>query len=152
MVMRYAEKIVDRPMKVHDGNKFMNEFRCFRTDDVTSDNFTRLRMTEHFDVAVDFSQAERLSVVVERIGGDEIWKPAIQAFPLGQPEAGHLRIGKDDLGFEAVVPIFRRQIRMNRVPSGNFPLLNGDMDDFITAIDVAYCENMRLRGSHFLVH
>ena len=40
VVMRDAEKIVDCAVKVHDGNQFMDEFRGFWSDDVTTENLT----------------------------------------------------------------------------------------------------------------
>ena len=53
--MRYAKKIVDCAMKVHDGNQLMDEFGGFRSDNVPTENLTGLRMTEYFHVSVRFT-------------------------------------------------------------------------------------------------
>lgn len=58
MVMGDLEEVVDRPMKVHDGNQFMDEFRSLRPDDMATENLTGLRMAENFHVSIRFAQAE----------------------------------------------------------------------------------------------
>ena len=149
--MGYAEKIVDRPMKVHDGNQFMDEFRGLRSDDMPTENLTRLRMTEHFHMSIRFAQAERLSMIVKRVGGHKVGEMTMEAFPFGQPDAGYLRISKDDLRVEAVIIVLGWLIWMHCVPSGDFALFDRNMDDFIPAVDISNSKNMRLGCSHFLV-
>lgn len=55
MIVGDSEKVVDCAMKIHDGNQFMDEFRGFGSDNMTAENFTGLRMAEHFDVSVRFA-------------------------------------------------------------------------------------------------
>jgi len=150
--MRYAEKIVGRAMKIHYGNQFVDEFRGFRSNDVATENFTRLRMTEYFYVSVRFTQTESLSMVVKGVGSGEIGNVAVSTLPFGQTDAGHLGIGKDNQGVETVIIVLGRLIRMNRVPSGNFTLLNGNMDDLVQAIHVSNGKDMRLGCSHVLAN
>ena len=73
-------------------------------------------------------------------------------FFFGKADAGHLGVGKDDLSFQALIKMFGWILTMNGVPSGDLSLFDGDMDNFMKAVDISHCEDMWLRGSHRVIH
>ena len=87
-------------------------------------------------------------MVVKRVAGDQIGPVHSATVPLAEADAGHLRVGEHDQRVEAVVEAVLGAVGMRGIVRGDLALLNGDVDDFVLAVDVADGVDVGLAGAH----
>ena len=99
-------------------------------------------------MAAGLAHRQRVAVVVKRVAGDQIGPVRSAAVPLAEADAGHLRVGEHDHCVEAVVEAVLGAVGMRGIVCGNLALFNGDVDDFVLAVDVADGVDVGLAGAH----
>ena len=72
MVVGNLHQVVDGAAEIHDRCQFVNQFSRLRATDAGTDDFARAWLTQNLHLAMDLTQAQRFSMIVEGVAGDEI--------------------------------------------------------------------------------